>query len=361
MDINESYIIQLKNKVESLEKKMSQPEISCDPEQMKLCMDEYTHQKKIHLAATNLFQIQKNKVECDLIINDLNNDNELKEIAKEELLEIKELIIPAEREMRLSLIPPDPRDNKNVLIEIRAGTGGDEAGIFCGDLYRMYTRFFDLKGWTYKILHLNTSESGGYKEICFSVEGNDVYKLLKYEAGTHRVQRVPQTETQGRVHTSAATVAILAEAEEVDIEIKNEDLRIDTYRASGAGGQHVNTTDSAIRITHIPTGVVVQCQDERSQHKNKASAMKMLRTKLFENERQKKEKEEANERKLMVGSGDRSEKIRTYNFPQNRLTDHRINLTLYKLDRIIEGDLEEMINSLYKFDLEEKLQEQINK
>jgi len=261
--------------------------------------------------------------------------------------------------MRVSLIPPDPLDNKNVIIEIRAGTGGDEAAIFCGDLYRMYSRFFDFKKWKYSLFDASPCESGGYKEISFSVEGDNVYKILKFEAGTHRVQRVPQTETQGRVHTSAATVAVLMEAEEVDIEIKNEDLRIDTYRASGAGGQHVNTTDSAIRITHIPTGVVVQCQDERSQHKNKAAAMKMLRSKIYDDQQRKQNQEEASKRKLMVGSGDRSEKIRTYNFPQNRLTDHRINLTLYKLDRIIEGDLEETLSSLISYDLEQKLIEQM--
>ena len=224
----------------------------------------------------------------------------------------------------------------------------------------MYTKFFDLQKWQYKIFDVNPCESGGYKEICFGVEGDEVYKRLKYEAGTHRVQRVPQTETQGRVHTSAATVAVLAEAEEIDVEIKNEDLRIDTYRASGAGGQHVNTTDSAIRITHLPSGVVVQCQDERSQHKNKAAAMKMLRSKIYDDQQSKKAQEEASIRKSMVGSGDRSEKIRTYNFPQNRLTDHRINLTIYKLDRIIEGDLNEILNALYEYDLEQKLLEQMD-
>lgn len=359
MEIDEIYIKQLDEKVSALEQKMSRPDISSNPQLMKNCISEYTHQKKIISAAKKLFSINKNKLESEHILDDPNSDSELKELAKDELLEINDALEKAEREMRVSLIPPDPSDNKNVIIEIRAGTGGDEAAIFCGDLYRMYTRFFDFKKWKYSLFDTSPCESGGYKEICFSVEGDKVYKTLKFEAGTHRVQRVPQTETQGRVHTSAATVAVLMEVEEVDVEIKNEDLRIDTYRASGAGGQHVNTTDSAIRITHIPTGVVVQCQDERSQHKNKAAAMKMLRSKIYDNQQIKQNQEEASKRKLMVGSGDRSEKIRTYNFPQNRLTDHRINLTLYKLDRIIEGDLEETLSALISYDLEQKLIEQM--
>jgi len=359
MEIDEIYIKQLEKKIIALEEKMSRPDISSNPQLMKNCISEYTYQKKINLAAKKLFSINKNKIESEKILEDPNSDSELKELAKDELLEIDNTLDKAEREMRVSLIPPDPLDNKNVIIEIRAGTGGDEAAIFCGDLYRMYSRFFDFKKWKYSLFDASPCESGGYKEISFSVEGDNVYKILKFEAGTHRVQRVPQTETQGRVHTSAATVAVLMEAEEVDIEIKNEDLRIDTYRASGAGGQHVNTTDSAIRITHIPTGVVVQCQDERSQHKNKAAAMKMLRSKIYDDQQRKQNQEEASKRKLMVGSGDRSEKIRTYNFPQNRLTDHRINLTLYKLDRIIEGDLEETLSSLISYDLEQKLIEQM--
>ncbi len=359
MKIDASYLDQINEQIQQLEATMSRPEISSDPNKMKQCMREYAHQKKIATFAGQLWQLMQTIEESQTLLNDTDCEEELKELAQLEKEEAEEKLPTAERNMRLALLPPDPVDNRNVIIEIRAGTGGDEAGIFCGDLYRMYTRYFDLKGWKHSMMDANPSESGGYKEVSFSVEGDEVYKSLKYEGGTHRVQRVPQTETQGRVHTSAATVAVLAEAEEVDIEVKNEDLRIDTYRASGAGGQHVNTTDSAIRITHVPTGVVVQCQDERSQHKNKAAAMKMLRAKLFDEQQRKKAEEEASQRKSMVGSGDRSEKIRTYNFPQNRLTDHRINLTIYKLDRVMEGDLDETLYALNQFDLEERLQEEM--
>ncbi len=360
MKIDKEYIDKLEDKIQKLELSMSNPDISSNPLKMKQYMHEYGDQKKILVAATNLFELKKTIDESDLLINDTECDLEIKELASIEKNEAQEKIPNAEHEIQLALLPSDPVNNRNVIIEIRAGTGGDEAGIFCGDLYRMYTRYFDLRNWKYKIMDANPSEAGGYKEISFSVEGEEVYKTLKYEGGTHRVQRVPQTETQGRVHTSAATVAILAEAEDEDIEIKSEDLRIDTYRASGAGGQHVNTTDSAIRITHVPSGVVVQCQDERSQHKNKAAALKMLRAKIFDDQQRKKADLEASQRKSMVGSGDRSEKIRTYNFPQNRLTDHRINLTIYKLDRIMEGEIEEVLDSLNQYDLEERLKNQMN-
>jgi peptide chain release factor 1 len=338
---------------------MSQPEVSADPKKMQECMREYAHTKKRAECAKDYLDLLDRKNEGESILADADTDAELREMAEMEIAEAEEKLPQAEREMMVALIPPDPTDSRNVIMEIRAGTGGDEAGIFCGDLYRMYTRYFDTKGWKHDVMDLSSSEAGGYKEISFSVEGEEVYRTLKHEGGTHRVQRVPQTETQGRVHTSAATVAVLAEAEEVDIEVRTEDLRIDTYRAQGAGGQHVNTTDSAIRITHIPSGVVVQCQDERSQHKNKAAAMKVLRAKLFDEEQRKKAEAEASARKSMVGSGDRSEKIRTYNFPQNRLTDHRINLTLYKLDRVMEGALDEILTALYEHDVEERIKQQM--
>ncbi|NNJ70772.1 MAG: peptide chain release factor 1 [Kiritimatiellales bacterium] len=357
--IDQAYLDQLQAKLSELETRMSLPEVSADPKKMQECMREYAHLKVLAQHAGKLLELTNAKTESEAILADSAADAELREMAEMELAEVGEALPRAEREMMVALIPPDPTDSRNVIMEIRAGTGGDEAGIFCGDLYRMYTRYFDVKGWRHKVLDVSPSESGGYKEVSFSVEGENVYKALKHEGGTHRVQRVPQTETQGRVHTSAATVAVLAEAEEVDIEVKTEDLRIDTYRAQGAGGQHVNTTDSAIRITHIPSGVVVQCQDERSQHKNKAAAMKMLRAKLFDDQQRKAAEEQASERKSMVGSGDRSEKIRTYNFPQNRLTDHRINLTLYKLDRVMEGALDEILTALYEHDVEVRIKKQM--
>ncbi len=357
--IDHAYLEQLQSKLSELETRMSQPEVSADPKKMQECMREYGHQKMLAECAKKVLDLNDSKTESEAILADSDSDDELREMAEMELADIEEKLPQAERDMEIALIPPDPTDSRNVIIEIRAGTGGDEAGIFCGDLYRMYTRYFDTKGWKHRVMDVSPSESGGYKEVSFSVEGEEVYKTLKHEGGTHRVQRVPQTETQGRVHTSAATVAILAEAEDVDIEVRTEDLRIDTYRAQGAGGQHVNTTDSAIRITHEPSGVVVQCQDERSQHKNKAAAMKMLRAKLFDDQQRKAAEEQASERKSMVGSGDRSEKIRTYNYPQNRLTDHRINLTLYKLDRVMEGALDEILTALYEHDIELRIKAQM--
>ncbi|MGW8317010.1 MAG: peptide chain release factor 1 [Bacteroidales bacterium] len=284
-------------------------------------------------------------------------DEELREMAKEELDLYQQQIKPMEEEIKWLLLPEDPEDNKNAIVEIRAGTGGDEASIFAGDLYRMYVKFFETKGWKFTVTSFTEGTVGGYKEIIMEVQGEGVYGTMKYESGVHRVQRVPQTETQGRVHTSAATVAVLPEAEEVDVEIKQSDIRKDTYCSSGPGGQSVNTTYSAIRLTHIPTGIVVTCQDEKSQLKNLDKAMKELRARLYNLEYQKRMEEISSQRKTMVSSGDRSAKIRTYNYPQGRVTDHRINLTLYNLQSIIDGDLQEVIDKLQMAENAERLKE----
>ncbi|MCL4112005.1 UNVERIFIED_CONTAM: hypothetical protein GTU68_038821 [Idotea baltica] len=284
-----------------------------------------------------------------------DDDAEMKEMAKMELDELEASKVEMDEEIKMLLIPKDPEDAKNAIFEIRAGTGGDEAGIFAGDLFRMYSRYFQTKGWKTELLKESESSSGGYKEISMNVIGNNVYGELKYEAGVHRVQRVPKTESQGRVHTSAATVAVLPEADEFDVEIKKSDLRRDTYRASGAGGQHVNKTESAIRLTHLPTGIVAECQDGRSQMKNEEIAMKMLYTRIYEAELRKRQDEVALHRKTLVSTGDRSAKIRTYNWPQGRVTDHRINLTLYHLDSIIGGDIQGIIDQLKMAENAEKL------
>ena len=284
-------------------------------------------------------------------------DQDLVEMAKEELQSLEDEYGRKEKECRLLLIPPDPLEGKNIIMEIRAGTGGDEASLFAADIFRMYSHYAEKMHWKMEIMSSSESGIGGYKEIVVSISGKDVYGYLRFESGVHRVQRVPETESGGRIHTSAITVAVLPEAEETDIEIRPEDLRVDVMRAGGPGGQCVNTTDSAVRLTHIPTGLVVICQDEKSQIKNRAKALRVLRSRLYEMEEEKKQKERADARRSMVGSGDRSERIRTYNFPQNRVTDHRINLTLYKLDSIIEGDLDELIEALRLAAGEEALKE----
>ena len=281
------------------------------------------------------------------IINEGSSDAEMQELAKTELIDLKDLIEKVEESIQLMLLPKDEADSSDVILEIRAGTGGDEAAIFAGDLFRMYQRFSDINKWKTQIMSLSDGDVGGYKEIILSISGENVFSKLKFESGVHRVQRVPATESSGRIHTSAATVAVLPEPEDVDIDIQEKDIRVDVFRASGPGGQSVNTTDSAVRITHLPSSLVVSQQDEKSQHKNRAKAMKILRARLYEAERDKQQQERAADRRFQVGSGDRSERIRTYNYPQGRVTDHRINLTLHKLETILEGqDLEGLIDSL---------------
>ena len=282
-------------------------------------------------------------------------DEELIELAEAELEDMQNKKDLLERELKLMLLPKDDNEGKNIIVEIRAGTGGDEAGLFAAELFRMYNRYAVIQGWKMEEISSHQTGVGGFKEVIFSMEGKDVYKHLKYESGVHRVQRVPVTESSGRIHTSAVTIAVLSEAEDVDIEIDPNDLRIDVFRSSGPGGQSVNTTDSAVRITHIPTGIVVSCQDEKSQHKNKTKAMKVLRARLLDRIQREQESQRAQERRTQIGSGDRSEKIRTYNFPQNRVTDHRIGLTLYKLESVMNGELGELTEALITADQDEKL------
>jgi len=287
-----------------------------------------------------------------------DGDPEIREMAKAEIEAIEERLPELEEELKILLLPKDPMDDKNIILEIRAGTGGDEAALFAADLYRMYSRYAEANRWKVEEMSSNPTGSGGYKEIIASISGDKVYSKLKYESGTHRVQRVPATESQGRIHTSAVTVAIMPEAEEVDVDIRPEDLRVDVYRSSGPGGQSVNTTDSAIRITHIPTGMIVICQDEKSQHKNKAKALKVLRSRLLQIEQDKAKAEEDANRRSQIGSGDRSERIRTYNFPQGRVSDHRINLTLHQLPQIMEGELEDLTDALISHFQAEALKKQ---
>ena len=324
---------------------MSQPNAMSD-------MKKFTRMAREHSSMNELVDYAKKFIKNTTQLNEYEeiltgNDEELKELVKEEISDLKNILLNQEEKLKILLIPKDPNDNKNIILEIRSGTGGDEAALFANNLYRMYLRFSERNSWKSELLSLNDNEGGGIKEVIISINGEGAYGKMKFESGVHRVQRIPETESSGRIHTSAATVAVLPEAEDFDLEIMEADLKIDTYRASGAGGQHVNKTESAIRITHNPTGLVVTCQDESSQHKNRDKAMKVLRSRLYEIEIEKQHKERADARKSMVSTGDRSAKIRTYNFPQGRVTDHRINLTLYKLNDILDGDLNEVIEALY--------------
>ena len=341
----------IQNRHEELAALMSAGDLSGD-EFTKFSM-EYADLSPVVEAIDELENAQKEKVDLE----ELLSDPEMKDIAEEEIRTLNARIPELEKQIRLVLIPKDEADTKNAILEIRAGTGGDEAALFCGDLFSMYKGYASKMGWKFEVLEERKSDVGGFKEIIAQITGKNVFSKMKFESGVHRVQRVPKTETQGRVHTSAATVAVLPEAEEVDVQIDvARDLRIDTYRSQGAGGQHVNTTDSAVRIVHIPTGVVVEMQEERSQHKNREKAMNVLRTRLYDLQRQQLADERAEDRKSQVGSGDRSERVRTYNFPQGRLTDHRINLTLYKLEDVVTGEcLDEVIDALIAEDQAEAL------
>ena len=324
---------------------LSEPEVQGNQNKFRSLSQEYAQINPLVDCYKRYQQTLENLASAKEMAND--SDPELREMAKEEASDAQIQLDAIEHELQVLLLPKDPNDNRNIFIEIRAGTGGDEAAIFSGDLARMYQRYAERKGWQTEMISESPGDHGGYKEVILRVTGKDVYSQLKFESGAHRVQRVPETESQGRIHTSACTVAIMPEVEEVDaIDINPADLKVDTFRSSGAGGQHINKTESAIRITHIPTGVVVECQDERSQHKNRARAMSLLASRLLSAEQEKHQAEQSATRKLQVGSGDRSERIRTYNYPQGRLTDHRINLTLYKLDDIMQGGLEQVIMPL---------------
>lgn len=335
----------LADRLEEINALLADPDTIKDQNRFRNLSQEYAQINPVVHCFSQYQNTLKQLDEAKAMLED--NDADMREMAAEEIKQANETIARLEHELQILMLPADPNDNKNIFLEIRAGTGGDEAALFAGDLFRMYSRYAELRHWKLEIMNENRGEHGGYKEIIARIAGEDAYSRLKFESGGHRVQRVPETESQGRVHTSACTVAVMPEVDSVEeVDINSNDLKVDTYRASGAGGQHVNKTDSAIRITHLPSGIVVECQDERSQHKNRARAMSLLQSRLLQQEQEKQQSEQAQTRKSLVGSGDRSERIRTYNFPQGRLTDHRINLTLYKLEEIMAGNLDEVIEPL---------------
>lgn len=347
----------LDDKISHLEGRLSDPQLVGNQREYQKVVREHAHLVKLNDVYRQYVKVQGDIRANKAILFDEAEDQEMKELAKDELEDLAEKEKQLDQEMKIILLPKDPNDDKNIFLEIRAGTGGDEAALFAGDLFRMYSRFAESMGWRVEVMSSNPSEIGGFKEIIALISGEQVYSKLKYESGVHRVQRVPETETQGRIHTSAVTVAILPEADEVDLQIDMNELKFDVFRSSGPGGQSVNTTDSAVRVTHLPTGMVVICQDEKSQHKNKAKALEVLRARLLDQMERERHDKISQDRKSQVGSGDRSERIRTYNFPQGRMTDHRINLTLYKLDTIISGKLEDVIFPLIAHDQAERLKD----
>ncbi|MDL2310735.1 peptide chain release factor 1 [Peptostreptococcaceae bacterium OttesenSCG-928-C18] len=347
-------LAQIEDKYSNLELKIADPEVMKDMDNWQKLVKEHADLKPI-VEKYKEYNHSKTILEEDKIMIGEKIDDDMKELLKEEISSLEEDIVKYEDELKILLLPKDPNDHKNVFLEIRAGAGGDEAGLFAGELLRMYQMFADKQGWRTEVMELAEQGVGGIKEAIVMIKGDGAYSKLKYESGVHRVQRVPTTESSGRIHTSAATVAVLPEADDVDVKIEQKDIRVDVFRSSGNGGQSVNTTDSAVRITHIPTGLVVSCQDEKSQLKNKDKAMKILKSRLYDLMQEEQNKDIADARKSQVGSGDRSERIRTYNFPQGRVTDHRINLTLYKLQDFLDGDIEEMLDALITYDQTEKL------
>ncbi|QUH19115.1 peptide chain release factor 1 [Alkaliphilus sp. B6464] len=347
----------LEEKYEDLSEKIGDPEVINNQNQWKKLVKEHSDLEEIVVKYREYKAAEEGLQGAKEILRDKEADDELKEMAKMEISDLEDQIQVLEDELKILLLPKDPNDDKDVIVEIRAGAGGDEAGLFAADLFRMYTRYAESVGWKVEMMSANDTGVGGYKEVIFMIKGHGAYSKLKYESGVHRVQRIPSTESGGRIHTSTITVAVLPEVDDVDFELNMNDIRVDVFRSSGNGGQSVNTTDSAVRVTHIPTGAVVSCQDEKSQLKNKEKALKILRARLLDILIQEQQAEIAQNRKSQVGTGDRSERIRTYNFPQGRITDHRINLTIYKLDSFLNGDIEEMIDALITTDQAERMQE----